>query len=105
MNHRIYLIASLVLLLSVMGCKKDNSDLEDFAILNKHLSIPYHPYNYSSPNLPSYYSNQFITIQTESGEFWWMIRPILGFFLFWLPLFNMVGLCDNVMGRRRQQTY
>jgi cytochrome c peroxidase len=50
----------------MMGCKKDNSDIEDFAILNKYLSIPYKPYNYSSPNLPGYYSNQFITIQNNT---------------------------------------
>jgi cytochrome c peroxidase len=55
-----------MLLISFLSCKKDNTDQEDFTVLSKYLSIPYQPYNYSAPNLPGFYRNQFITIQNNT---------------------------------------
>lgn len=48
------------------SCKKDNVYIEDHEVLSTYLNIPPIPYNYSSPNLPGFYANQFIRIQDNT---------------------------------------
>lgn len=64
MNKKVNIIFLIGLVL--FTCNKNQDNNSDYLILQKYLNIPQQPYNYSSPNLPFYYSNQFITIQDNS---------------------------------------
>lgn len=58
-----------LIFIALSGCKKDDIHHEDMLIINQHLDIPYNTYSYSSPELPSFYGNQFIQIQDNTPTF------------------------------------
>jgi cytochrome c peroxidase len=67
MFQRLALFTILTLILfGLTTCKKENPYTEDFEILNTYLNLPPIPYNYSAPNLPGFYANQFIQIQDNT---------------------------------------
>lgn len=68
MNFRLLFFLFAVILVLYLSCKKDTPihKKTDAEILNEYLKIPNTPFNYSSPNLPSFFNNQFVTIQNNT---------------------------------------
>lgn len=60
------MLASIVLVVSLTACQKENAYTEEYEVLSNYLDLPPIPYNYSAPNLPNFYSNQFINIQNNT---------------------------------------
>ena len=56
-------LASLMLMSS---CKEEPSFISDEEILRVHLNLPSQVANYSSPQLPLFFNDQFITIQDNT---------------------------------------
>jgi len=67
--QRFFIHGMLLSLISLSACSKDVAQDEDMLIINQYLDIPQNTYHYSTPHLPSFYSNQFIRIQDNSPSF------------------------------------
>lgn len=67
MLHKSYILLSLLFLLSLVACKEEeNMYMEEYEVLTEYLNLPPNLYNYSSPNLPGFYSGQFVAIQDNT---------------------------------------
>ncbi|MBL6875593.1 MAG: cytochrome-c peroxidase [Chitinophagales bacterium] len=66
MHFKLNVIVSLILFSLITSCKKESKADDDLITLKEHLNIPNQVYNYRSPNIPAFYSNQFIVIQDNT---------------------------------------
>ncbi len=68
MKFKLIFILSLILIMFYISCSKDAiiSEKTETDVLKEKLNIPVIPYNYASPDLPFFFSNQFITIQNNT---------------------------------------
>ena len=69
MNSNLKVFLGTFVLMVGFGCKKDIPEQKaktDTEILNTYLTIPAKPFNYQSPELPSFFTNQFIKIQDNT---------------------------------------
>ena len=61
-----YLMIVLASLMLMSSCKEEPSFISDEEILRVHLNLPSQVANYSSPQLPLFFNDQFITIQNNT---------------------------------------
>ena len=60
------LLTVLASLMLMSSCKEEPSFISDEEILRVHLNLPSQVANYSSPQLPVFFNDQFITIQNNT---------------------------------------
>lgn len=65
---KLLLSSALILLMLIASCRKDPqiSGSTERDILEKYLNLPEQAYNYSNPDLPAHFKDQFITVQDNT---------------------------------------
>jgi cytochrome c peroxidase len=63
---KVNFVFPVALLLVLASCEKDPSLISNEEILRVHLNLPTKVANYASPDLPDFFSNQFIAIQNNT---------------------------------------
>lgn len=60
------IILSYVGFLIIASCVRKEDEINNMDLIRKYINIPSSPFNYSSPSIPSFLKNQFVTIQNNT---------------------------------------